>query len=300
MKYLITGATGLVGGALTKKILEQGDSVHYLTTSPDKIKIEENYKGFYWNPVQGELDSTCLEGVDVIVNLAGESVFQKWNDEVKKRIMSSRVEGTALLYRTLRDNENAVKHVINGSAIGIYPDSETPLHESDVPPIADNFLGEVVAAWEGAADAFQELNVKISKIRIGIVLAEEGGALEQMAKPVRYGVGSGLGDGKQWQSWIALDDLVGIIMFAADNAVEGPINCAAPHPVRNRELIKKIGYELGRPVFLPNVPAFALKAVLGEMAEVALSSQNASSVKIQHAGYKFKYPKIEQALAELL
>ncbi len=298
MKILITGATGLVGTKLVQLLMSEGHEVHYLTTRESAIENELRYKGFIWDVKNMTIDAACLEGVDTIIHLAGETVFQRWTDDAKKRIMNSRVDSTQLLLNLLNDNDHQVEQVITASAIGIYPDQQegAPMRESDVPPTADNFLADVCIAWESMGMQFAEMGLRHAIVRIGIVLAGEGGALEQMAKPVKLYAGAGFGNGKMWQSWIAIDDLVAIFKHIAEEELEGVYNGVAPHPVRNRPMIESIGKQLGKPVVLPNVPKFVMKLMLGEMSAIALSSQYVSSQTIEETGFVFELPNLEQAL----
>ncbi|MGB5983143.1 MAG: TIGR01777 family oxidoreductase [Nonlabens sp.] len=302
MKVLITGATGLVGSKLTEVLLKEGHSVHYLTTRESAIENEKQYQGFLWNIHEMTIDPNCLEGVDRIIHLAGESVFQRWTDDAKQRIMDSRINSTQLLVNLLNDNKHQVEQVITASAIGIYPDDQTgrALHENDIPPTADNFLADVCVAWESMGLKFSEMGICHAIVRIGIVLAEEGGALEQMVKPVKLYAGAGFGNGKMWQSWIAVDDLANLFQHIAEEELKGVYNGVAPHPVRNRPMIEAIGKQLGKPVFLPNVPKFIMKAALGEMSTIVLSSQHASSKKVEESGFVFQFPNLQEALQEYL
>lgn len=302
MKVLITGATGLVGSHVSDLFRSNGHTVHYLTTRESAIKTESDYKGFLWNVGKMEIDAKCIDGVDTIIHLAGESVFQRWTDQAKKQIMDSRLYSTQLLVDLLRDNDHEVKQVITASAIGIYPDDQQAdaFKEDDIPPTATNYLADVCIAWEKMATQFVDLGVKHSVVRIGIVLAANGGALEQMAQPVRYYAGAGFGNGKMWQSWIAAHDLAGVFHHIAFHRLGGVFNGVAPQPIRNRPMMNAIGKQLGKPVFLPNVPEFVMKLMLGEMAVVVLASQHVSSYKIEQSGYEFQYPELEQALAKYL
>jgi hypothetical protein len=303
MKVLITGATGLVGSQLAEVFMNQGHVVHYLTSRSSAIKTESNYKGFLWDVKKMTIDAACIEGVDTIIHLAGETVFQRWTSDAKKRIMDSRINSTQLLLNVLQENkDHQVEQVITASAIGIYLDQQdgAALKENEIPPTADNYLAEVCIAWESIGFQFKELNVKHAIVRIGIVLAGKGGALEQMAKPVKLYAGAGFGNGKMWQSWVAIEDLAGIFYHITEHRLEGVYNGVAPNPVRNRPMIEAIGEVLNKPVFLPNVPEFVMKLMLGEMASIVLSSQHASSYKIEEAGYKFKYAELKSALKEYL
>lgn len=302
MVVLITGATGLVGSKISEDLRSQGHTVHYLTTRQSAIKNEEHNKGFLWNVKEMTIDPKCINGVDAIIHLAGETVFQRWTDDAKKRILDSRINSTQLLMKLLQENEHKVKHVVTASAIGIYPDDQNgkPLKENDIPPTATNFLADVCIAWEKEGAKFQDLGLKHAVVRIGIVLSAKGGALDQMAKPVKFYAGTGFGNGKMWQSWVAIDDLSGIFIHILKHTLEGVYNGVAPHPVRNRPMMEAIGKVLGKPVFLPNVPEFVMKLMLGEMSSIVLASQHASSEKIMEKGYHFEYPELEGALAQYL
>jgi uncharacterized protein (TIGR01777 family) len=302
MVILVTGATGLVGSKISEDLRSQGHTVHYLTTRQSALKTESNYKGFLWNVNKMTIDADCVIGVDALIHLAGETVFQKWTKEAKKRILKSRIDSTELLLRLLQENDHQVKQVVTASAIGIYPDDQNgkALRENDIPPTANNYLADVCIAWEKAGAKFQQIGLKHAVVRIGIVLSDKGGALDQMSKPVKLFAGAGFGNGKMWQSWVANDDLSGIFIHILNNTLEGIYNGVAPHPIRNRPMMEAIGKVLGKPVFLPNVPEFVMKLMLGEMASIVLASQHASSEKIEEKGYSFEYPKLEMALEKYL
>lgn len=302
MVILVTGATGLVGSKISEDLRFQGHTVHYLTTRQSALKTESNYKGFLWNVNEMTIDADCVIGVDALIHLAGETVFQKWTKEAKKRILKSRIDSTELLLRLLQENDHQVKQVVTASAIGIYPDDQNgkALRENDIPPTANNYLADVCIAWEKAGAKFQQIGLKHAVVRIGIVLSDKGGALDQMSKPVKLFAGAGFGNGKMWQSWVANDDLSGIFIHILNNTLEGIYNGVAPHPIRNRPMMEAIGKVLGKPVFLPNVPEFVMKLMLGEMASIVLASQHASSEKIEEKGYSFEYPKLEMALEKYL
>jgi uncharacterized protein (TIGR01777 family) len=299
MKILITGATGLVGQALTKMLLDRGDSVNYLTTRSSKIKDRENYKGFLWNTKTQEIDRACFEGVSAIVNLAGASVAKRWTSQHKKAILESRISSLNLLHKSLSEIEHEVKHLVSASAIGVYPSSLTKLYDEDESYLSDYFLGDVVQKWETAADRFSNLNINVAKLRIGVVLAGEGGALEKMADPIKKYVGAPLGSGQQWQSWIHLDDLARLFCFSIDNELTGVYNAVAPNPLNNKELTQAIAKVLDKPLILPPVPKFVLKLMLGEMAQIVLGSQLVSADKIQQEGFVFEYAHVEKALEEI-
>jgi len=300
MKVLITGATGLIGKEITKKCHQSGVEVNYLTTSKDKIENKPEYQGFYWNPDSQEIDEACYKDVDTIIHLAGASIAERWTDSYKKEIISSRVDTAALLFRTLQNSTYNIPHFISASAIGIYPSSLQNLYTEDDKGVDDSFLGEVVVKWEEAANQFEDLGMNVSKVRIGLVLAHDGGALSKMKDPIDLNVGTAFGSGKQWQSWVHLEDLASIFVYIMNNKLSGIYNAVAPNPVTNKELIKTIAKVLDKSIWLPNVPAVALKAALGEMSAVVLSSQLVSSKKIMEAGYEFKYKNLTKALENLL
>lgn len=289
----------MIGSRLSDLCRESGMIVHYLTTSKSKIEKRDDYKGFYWDPKSEELEKECLEGVSTIIHLAGASIAEKWTSEYKETIIKSRTETAALLYDTLKNNEHQVENFISASAIGKYPDSLEKLYFEDDEVLADNFVGTVVKKWEAAADRFSNLGIDVAKIRVGLVLSEKGGMLEKVRKPIEMNVGAPLGSGKQWQSWIHLDDLAGIFLHAIERELTGVYNAVAPNPVTNKEMTKQLADQLNKPLWLPNVPKFVLKTMLGEMSQIVLSSQLVSCNKIEKHGYKFKYSNLSKALEDL-
>ena len=300
MTVLITGATGLVGQELVNLLLQNGYTIHYLSTSKSKLVSQNNYKGFFWNPKKSEIDTNALTGVEVIIHLAGANVAKKWTTAYKEEIIESRVLSTQLLYKTLQKNSHQVKQIISASAVGIYPDSLTNIyHETDL-DIDVSFLGNVVKQWENEVSQFEKLEIIVSKIRIGIVLAKNGGALQEMAKPIKYGVGAAFGSGEQYQSWIHVQDLVAIFQFVMENRLPGIYNGVAPYPVTNSELTKAIAKTLGKPLFLPNIPKFAMKLILGEMHQILFSSQHVSCRKLLDENFQFKFASLDKALNDLL
>lgn len=300
MKILITGATGLIGTELVSLLLQNGISIHYLARNKKEIKDEANYHGFLWNPEQGKIDENCLLGVDAIIHLAGAPISMRWTNKNKQEIIESRILSTNLLYRTLKSHPHQVKQLISASAIGIYPDSLEKVYTEDDKSVDNSFLGQVVLKWEQAADQFKRLDIKVCKIRTGLVLAKKGGMLKELLKPIKLGAGSAYGSGKQWQSWIHIDDLVHLYYFALQNNWEGVYNATAPNPVDNEELTKTIAKVLEKPYFMPNIPEFILKLMLGEMHILLIASQNVSSQKAQDNRFVFKFRTLEKALKALL
>ena len=300
MRVLITGATGLVGSKIVELCRDRGIEVHYLTTSKDKIENKPDYKGFYWNPDKDHIDPAAFNEVDTIIHLAGTSIAQRWTPDKKKEILNSRIQTAKLLFKNLQEDQGQVKHFISASAIGIYPSSLEKLYSEADNGVDDSFVGEVVVKWEEAADEFEDLGLRVSKVRIGLVLAEDGGMLEKLKEPVAFNVGAPLGSGKQWQSWIHLEDLARIFLHVLQNKLEGTYNAVAPNPVTNKELVREVASQMGKPVWLPPIPGFALKLALGEMAHLLLSSQLVSSNKIEKTGFVFKYVNLPKALDKLI
>lgn len=300
MKVLITGATGLVGSELVKVLLENNCTIHYLTTSKSKIKNKPNYIGFYWNPQEGKINENCIEGVDVIVHLAGASISKRWTNSYKQELIESRVLTAQLLYNLLKKNPNKVTHFISASGTAIYPDSFTAVYDEKATPIDNSFLGNVVLKWEESADQFKLLNIKVSKLRTGIVFSEKGGALLEMIKPIKMYLGSEFGSGKQMQSWIHLTDLANLYNFTIQNSVEGIINAVAPNPISNKDLTKCIAQQLKRPLFLPNIPQWFMKLILGEMHILLFSNKNILPKKALELGFKFQFPTALKALQNII
>jgi uncharacterized protein (TIGR01777 family) len=297
---LITGATGLIGQEIVKICHDQNMNVHYLTTSKNKLTTTDNYKGFYWNPDTKEIDIFCFEGVDTIINLVGASISKRWTDSYKKEIITSRTETAQLLLDTIKLNNFPIKQIVSASAIGIYPNSVTNYYEEDEPSVSASFLGQVVEQWEAVVDQFASAGIQLAKIRIGLVLSTKGGALPEIAKPIRLGLGAAFGSGEQWQSWIHIKDLARLFVFAVTNNLEGTYNGVAPNPVSNLELTKTVAKTLHKPLILPNIPKFAMKLVLGEMHILLFESQRVSASKIEETGFDFEYHHLEPALLDIL
>jgi uncharacterized protein len=295
---LITGASGSIGTRLTELLLDQGHQVAHLSRNHQRSKA----RIYLWDINKKQIDPHAFDGVDTIIHLAGAGIADKpWTDERKWEILKSRTQSTKLLHEELQKRKHSVTTFISASAIGYYgvEDNEKLYKEND--ESGTDFLANVVRQWEAEIDRISELDIRVVKIRIGIVLDPKHGALKELVKPVKYYAGAPLGTGEQYVSWIHLDDLVAIFLKAIqDETMRGAYNGVAPNPITNRELTKAIATQLGRPLFLPAVPAFVLKALLGEMATLVLKGNKVSSEKIEQTGLKFQYDKIEKALANLL
>ncbi|NRD19595.1 TIGR01777 family protein [Winogradskyella eckloniae] len=300
MTVLITGATGLIGQEIVKQCHVEDINVHYLTTSKSKLSTAPNYKGFYWNPNNSEIDHKCFEGVSAIINMVGASISKRWTEDYKTQILESRTKTAQLLQDTIKTHNYKIDHVVSASAIGIYPTSIVNYYEETTSEMSDSFLGKVVKEWETAVDGFKTLGCKVAKIRIGLVLAEDGGALPEIVKPIKFCAGAAFGSGKQWQSWIHVKDLASLFVFAVQQNLEGIYNGVAPNAVTNKELTKVAANVLHRPLILPNIPKFAMKLVLGEMHMLLFESQRVSSQKIENEGFNFQFANLKTALEDLL
>ncbi|HAL83066.1 MAG TPA: TIGR01777 family protein [Mucilaginibacter sp.] len=293
---LLTGGTGLIGRRLTEKLFEKGYRVSHLSRSAG---TDARVTTYLWDIDKSEIDEHCIDGVNIIVHLAGAGIADKpWTEKRKKELINSRTKSIVLIYDLLRRSSHRVNAVISASAIGYYGDRGDELMTEDSTP-SNDFMANCSIAWEAGVDEGRNLGLRIVKFRTGVVL-DRGGALAKMAMPVKYFAGSPLGDGKQWISWIHWQDVVDMYLFGIENeSLTGTYNMVAPNPVTNKQLTIAIAKQLHKPLWLPNVPAFSLKLLLGEMSTIVLGSTKVSAKKIENAGFKFKYPGIEAALKEI-
>lgn len=299
MKIAISGATGLIGKKIVNKLINRNDEVIVLTRSIQKAKnVFDNKVNFVdWSKNFDEW-KTQLENVDVVINLAGENVMaRRWNKEHKRKIYSSRINGTKKLVDAILSLTNKPKVFISASAIGYYGNINDEVDENS--KAGTDFLAKVVKDWEDASKSIEEKNIRRVIVRIGIVLDKNEGALPKLVLPFKFFVGGSIGSGKQWLSWIHVDDLIKIFLFAIDNEINGVYNAVSPNPVKMKYFAKTIGKILHRPSFF-NVPEFVLKLVLGEGAASILNGAKVKSEKIQMAGFKFHYEKLEDSLISLL
>lgn len=297
-KILITGGTGLVGTRLTEHFLNQGNEVFHLSRSAGN---NEGVRTYQWDIKKGHIDEEALD-VDYIIHLAGAGVADsRWTEKRKKVIYNSRIDSTNLLFQKIKSTGKKLKGFISASAIGYYglDTGDSICRETDNP--GNDFLADVVVDWEKAADQFEsELNIPTAKIRIGVVLSDEGGALPKLVQPIKFGVGAPIGSGRQYMSWIHLDDLVGIFAFAIEKNLQGTYNAVAPNPETNKSLSQQAANALNKPFFFPSVPGFVLKLIFGEMAGILLGGNRVSSKKIEDEGYSFLFPTSGKALNNLL
>jgi len=294
---LITGGTGLVGKKLSDLLSGSGYNIIHLSRGKKKGK----YPTYRWDLKNKEIDLEALEIADYIIHLAGAGVAdKKWSNSWKQEIISSRIDSTFLLNDAINNNGMEIKHFISASAIGYYGIDSGDELVDESSAIGKGFLAGVVRDWECEVRRFEKLNIKTSIVRIGIVLDKEGGALEKMIQPVKLGVGAPLASGNQYMSWTHVDDLCKIFEFIIKEGHTGIYNGVAPNPVMNKDFTKTLGKILKKPVFLPNVPSFALKMMFGEMASILIGGNNVSSKKIEDLGFNFQYPILEEALENLL
>jgi uncharacterized protein (TIGR01777 family) len=297
MKILISGSHGLVGSALASSFVEEGHEVVRLVRRESSAGAPE----IEWHPNQGRIDPQRLEGFDVVIHLAGESIASgRWNEEKKRTIRESRTKGTLLLSETLAQLSQPPSVFISASAIGYYGNRGDELLTETSPP-GNDFLSSVCVEWELATRPASEKGIRTVLARFGIILDRNGGALAKMLPPFRMGIGGRVGDGRQWMSWIALDDVVGALKFLSrDAAVSGPVNFVAPRPETNADFTRTLGRVLSRPTIFP-MPAFAARLVFGEMADaLLLSSQKVEPTVLENRGFAFYWPRLEPALEHLL
>ncbi len=297
MKILVTGSTGLIGSSLVPLLIANGHAVTRLVRSkprPDAAEI-------YWDPAAGTVAMNDLEGMDAVVHLAGESIAGgRWTTQKKLRIQASRVKGTSVLAEHLAPLRQPPKVIVCASAIGYYGDrGEEVLQEESAP--GSGFLADTCRNWEAAAEPMVRRGIRVVHLRTGVVLSSGGGALGKMLLPFRMGLGGKVGSGRQYMSWIAMDDLLGVIQHAISNdTIRGAINAVAPNPVTNLEFTKTLGKVLSRPTIFP-LPAFAARLALGEMAnDLLLASARVQPARLQSSGFVFRYPELEAALRHVL
>ena len=299
MKVLITGGTGLIGTRLSELLIDAGHEVALLSREPAK---SSHYRSFRWDPRAGTIDEAAVPYADYVVNLAGSSVADgKWTDERKRDIMTSRLGGLALLHRELARNHDhhRVRAFVSASAIGIYGDAGAALLTEETSPAlpTHDFLADVSHQWELAAAPIAALGIRTVVPRIGIVLSDQGGALIPIARPVKLGAGAPLGNGRQYMSWIHIDDLCRLfIAMLEQERYAGVYNAVAPNPVTNEAFTEVLAEVLHRPLVLPKVPAFGLKLLMGEMSDIVLGSQRVSAEKVLREGFTFEYPTLRAAL----
>ncbi len=300
MKVVVTGATGTIGGALVRALVERGDDVSALSRSPERAEQRLGVPAAPWgDPLSEPPPASALSGRDAVVHLAGEPVAQRWSTEARQAIRDSRVLGTRNLVAALGALPQAERPatLVSQSATGWYgPRGDERLDESVA--AGSDFLAEVTAAWEAEAARAEELGMRVVRTRTGVVLSESGGALEKMLPPFKLGVGGPVAGGGQYVPWVHVDDVVGAMLFVLDTpAARGPVNVTAPEPVTNRELSRALGRVLHRPALAP-VPGLAVKLLYGEMSTIVTSGQRAVPAQLEELGYAFRRADLEDALRD--
>jgi uncharacterized protein len=298
MRTLITGATGLIGSALCRRLAGEGHSIVTLSRSPEKARGLPG-EVFKWQPQSGLPPAEALAGTEAVVHLAGEHVAGgRWTEEHKRQIRDSRVLSTRHLVSAMEAAAPRPRAFVCASAVGFYGDRGDEVLDENSPP-GVGFLSETCREWEAEAERARSFGVRVVKLRIGVVLSEKGGALTQMLPLFKLGLAGKLGGGGQWFPWIHLDDVVGLIHHALfSEQVAGALNAAAPGIVTNAEFTDRLASTLRRPAFFA-APAFALKLALGEMADVVLASQRVTPAAALSTGYRFKFPALDAALREI-
>ncbi|MCP9770103.1 TIGR01777 family protein [Lacihabitans sp. LS3-19] len=294
MKVLITGGSGLIGKALSKKLLSEGHEVNILTRN---VKNSSSVKEFHWDKTS--VDPKAFEGVETIVHLAGAGIADKhWTNQRKKEIIDSRVDTLKLIQENYKGD--SLKAIIGGSAIGFYGGDTGDIENNEDSEAGEDFMADCCEKWEKAEDDFaKKFELRVVKIRTGVVLDKNDGALPKIINPIKYYAGAAFGSGKQWMSWIHIDDMVEIFFQSIINPnIETIINGVAPYPVTNQEFTKTAAQVLGKKILLPNIPSFILKMILGEMSVVILGSSKVINKQI--SPIKFKFETLDKALQNLL
>jgi uncharacterized protein (TIGR01777 family) len=294
VKVVVTGGTGFLGSALVAALAGRGDETVVVTRDPSRAELPPGARGIGWDGL-----ATAVDGADAVVNLAGETIAQRWTTAAKARIVGSRAQAAERVGAALRAAKEPPAVLVNASAVGFYGNrGDEELTEES--PAGSGFLAETTLSWERAAREAVPDGVRLVLLRTGFVLGEEGGGLSKMLIPFRFGLGGPLGSGRQWVPWIHRDDLVALLLAALDDArYEGPVNGTAPAPVPMKELAAALGRVLRRPAFAP-APAFAIRAAMGEMASLVLDGQRALPRKALALGFRFRFPDLEPALRDLL
>jgi uncharacterized protein (TIGR01777 family) len=294
-KILITGAGGFIARKLVKYFNSIGIQSHLLPRTK-----QQNIPGvYYWNPTNQEIDINCLDGVSTIIHLAGAGIADhRWTTAYKATILESRIRSTQLLLNTLKNTNHQVKHFISTSAIGYYESSFT-LNQTEENHPGNSFLARVCQEWEQQANAFNSIGIKVSIIRVGLVLSREAGMLKSIELPAKFGFAAPFGNGKQMQSWIHIDDLIGIYGHVFQNRLSGVFNAVAPYPVSNNQMLQSVSQILHKPYWLPGIPKWFMKLLLGDIVDLLYANQHVSCEKILQSGYVFKHQQLKGALEDL-
>jgi uncharacterized protein len=299
VKIVLTGATGVIGRRLVRALSERGDDVLVLSRDPARASSKLGVEAAAWDPSAGPAPAEALSGRDAVVHLAGENIAQRWSDAAKQRIRDSRVTGTRNLVAGLRAADPRPRVLVSASGVDYYgPHADETVTEAD--PAGSTFLAEVCVAWETEAQAAEELGLRVVRLRTGPVLDASGGALATMLPPFKLGAGGPVAGGRQYMAWIHADDLVALYLAALDDErFTAAFNAVAPEPVTNKEFSKALGRALHRPAIAP-VPAFALRLLYGDMAEIVTQGLRAVPARAQELGFSFAHPSVDEALRDAL
>ena len=300
MKVLITGATGLIGSQIIEDCIKSNISVNFLTTSRRKIIKSDMVNGYYWNPSKKVIDLDCFIDIDTIIALSGSSIFSLWTRKRKKEIISSRVLSLEFLKESIENNDIKISQLISASGISLYPDSLKIKYDENESTFDDSFLSNVIMKWETAANSFSTIGVKVSIVRIGLVLSKKAGVLKQTIMPMKFGFGIIFGSGNQIQSWIHINDLSRIFLFIMQKKIEGNYNAVSNNNLTNLEFTRTISSNYSRAIFNIKIPKIFFSLLFGEMHEILFKSHNISSRKIQNLGFSFKFENLDNAVKNLI
>ena len=300
MKVLITGATGLIGSQIIEDCIKSNISVNFLTTSRRKIIKSDMVNGYYWNPSKKVIDLDCFIDIDTIIALSGSSIFSLWTRKRKKEIISSRVLSLEFLKESIENNDIKISQLISASGISLYPDSLKIKYDENESTFDDSFLSNVIMKWETAANSFSTIGVKVSIVRIGLVLSKKAGVLKQTIMPMKFGCGIIFGSGNQIQSWIHINDLSRIFLFIMQKKLEGTYNGVSNNNLTNLEFTRIISSNYSRAIFNIKIPKIFFSLIFGEMHEILFKSHNISSRKIQKLGFRFKFENFDYAVKNLI
>ena len=300
MKVLITGATGLIGSQIIEDCIKSNISVNFLTTSRRKIIKSDMVNGYYWNPSKKVIDLDCFIDIDTIIALSGSSIFSLWTRKRKKEIISSRVLSLEFLKESIENNDIKISQLVSASGISLYPDSLKIKYDENESTFDDSFLSNVIMKWETAANSFSTIGVKVSIVRIGLVLSKKAGVLKQTIMPMKFGFGIIFGSGNQIQSWIHINDLSRIFLFIMQKKIQGNYNAVSNNNLTNLEFTRTISSNYSRAIFNIKIPKIFFSLIFGEMHEILFKSHNISSRKIQNLGFGFKFENLDYAVKNLI
>ena len=301
MRFLITGGTGLIGKKIVEKLLDRGDEVNVLSRKSYLNSQNKKLKFYYWNPELGLINNKSIEGVDIVINLAGTPIAQLWTKKVKKSILSSRVNSIQTLSKVIiQSKKHKIKMFLNASAIGIYPSQKNVIFDENYKQYSNTFLGNVVNKWEKKMDLISIQNIPVSILRIGLVLSNHSGFLKSLSISTKFYLGTWFGKGENYYSWIHIEDLVNSIIYISDNKLNGTYNLVSPSPVTSKFFIEKLAKYLKKRIILPPIPIKIIRFFANDMSELLLFDQNVSCKKLTTSKFKFKYDNLDKAFKNLV